>query len=117
MSNSALRLQSFVMLTLCSLGSGILGLILPPLFPHLFTHLLVMNTALGLGKSPSPGWENFRKYMASTHDLAVGRMLSRGRKSMTKSEIDNYDLPFYGSGSHDGRAKAGVRRFPVSESD
>lgn len=76
-----------------------------------------MNTALGVGDgSPSPGWTDFRKYMASAsaHDLAIGRMLGRGRKQMTQEEMDSYDLPFRGPGAEGGRAKAGVRRFPVS---
>ncbi|CAO1629027.1 unnamed protein product [Jaminaea pallidilutea] len=89
---------------------GLLGLILPHLYPHLFTNLIVMNTGLGTGKSPSKGWNAFRDYMANTPNVEVGKLMQRGTP-LSNEEAKNYDLPFEGEGGGQ-RAKAGVRRFP-----
>lgn len=87
---------------------GLLGLILPNHFPALFTHLLVMNTGLGLGKPPSKGWLAFRDFVARSPDLDIGSLISRGTP-LSKEEIEAYRIPFDGV-----KTKAGARRFPVS---
>jgi hypothetical protein len=101
------RIRWLISLSL-SLSRQILGLILPNLFPALFSHLIVMNTGLAIGKLPSKGWVAFRDYMQKTPDVDVGGLLSRGTP-LTAEQVDAYRAPFQGVAS-----KAGVRRFPVS---
>lgn len=72
---------------------GLLGLTLPPIFPNLFTHLLVMNTSLGLGKPPSRGWTDFYNFIKQNPDVRVGPIIARGTKHLTAKEIAAYDAP------------------------
>lgn len=72
---------------------GLLGLTLPSIFPNLFTHLLVMNTALGLGKSPGEGWIKFYNFIKRSPDADVGALISRGTKHLTEREIAAYNAP------------------------
>jgi len=104
---------------------GILGFTLPPTFPNLFTHLLVMNTGFGLGSPPSQGWLKFRDFIKANPNPAIGRLLGRGAAHMTEQEKKAYDVPYPDQESkvivpllcadvvvdHITR-KAGVRRFP-----
>lgn len=89
---------------------GILGLILPVLFPYVFTHMIVMNTALGLGVEPTKGWIAFRDFMAKYKDVDIGNLLKRGTP-VSEEEMEAYRAPFAGPGGGE-RAKGGVRRFP-----
>lgn len=86
----------------------ILGLLLPSLFPSLFSHLLVMNTGLGVGRLPSQGWIAFRDFIKRSPNVDIGGLISRGTP-LTADEVKAYRAPFEGVES-----KAGVRRFPVS---
>lgn len=86
---------------------GLLGLTLPALFPRLITHLLIMNTAFGLGRGAGKGFIAWRDYVASHPDLKMGEIIGRGTKHLTKEELAAYDAPFPDNGS-----KAGARRFP-----
>ena len=96
---------------------GLLGLTLPveaELRPRI-TRLIVMNTTLAVGKPAGAGFDAWRDYVASTDDLAVGRLLRRSEPSLTEEEAAAYDAPF-----PDKTYKAGVRRFPqlvMTESD
>ena len=90
---------------------GLLGLTLPVEFPDLITGLLIMNTAFGVGATPSEGFESWRDFVARTPDLAVGKMLGRACPHLTKEEAAAYDAPFSGPES-----KAGVRTFPANSS-
>lgn len=92
----------------CQDWGGVLGLTLPMDFPGRFTRLLVMNTAIGIGKGASEGFIAWRDYMANTPDLDVGRLLKRATPGMTDTVAAAYDAPF-----PDHRFKAGVRRFPA----
>ena len=92
----------------CQDWGGVLGLTLPMDFPGRFTRLLVMNTAIGVGKGASEGFIAWRDYMANTPDLDVGRLLKRATPGMTDTVAAAYDAPF-----PDHRFKAGVRRFPA----
>jgi haloalkane dehalogenase len=91
----------------CQDWGGVLGLTLPMDYPDSFTRLLVMNTAIGVGKGASEGFIAWRDYMANTPDLDVGRLLQRATPGMSDDEAAAYSAPF-----PDGRYKAGVRRFP-----
>ena len=53
------------------------------------------------------GFKQWRAYANSQPDLAIGKLLQRGKPGMTAEEAAAYDAPF-----PDARYKAGVRRFP-----
>ena len=87
---------------------GLLGLTLPVAFPERISRLIVMNTAFGVGETPSPGFIQWRDYVARTPDLSVGALIKRGTPHLTEAEVGAYDAPF-----PDKTYKAGVRRFPA----
>ncbi len=93
-------------LLVCQDWGGILGLTLPMAQPQRYTRLLVMNTTLATG-SVTPGFEQWRAYSNSQPDLAVGRLLGRGKPTMTAEERAGYDAPF-----PDASYKAALRAFP-----
>jgi pimeloyl-ACP methyl ester carboxylesterase len=87
---------------------GLLGLTLPMEMPDRIQRLLVMNTALGTGRTdPSPGFLAWKAYAAANPDLAVGKLMGRSVPGLSAEEAAAYDAPF-----PDRRYKAGVRRFP-----
>ena len=86
---------------------GLLGLTLPVSRPDLVGRLLVMNTGLGVGTSPGPGFLAWRDYMASTPDLDVARLMKRAIAGLSDADAAAYSAPFPGP-----EAKAGVRTFP-----
>jgi haloalkane dehalogenase len=88
---------------------GLLGLTLPVAdgFAPRLSRVLLMNTAIATGASPSPGFESWRAYVAAHPDLAVGALLQRSEPRLTRQEAAAYDAPF-----PDARYKAGVRAFP-----
>jgi haloalkane dehalogenase len=86
---------------------GLLGLTLPPAMPPRFERLIAMNTGLATGRSPGPGFDAWRAYMAKTPDLDVGRLMKRTVPTLTDAEAKAYDAPF-----PDMSFKAGVRAFP-----
>ena len=71
-----------------------------------FTRLLVMNTTLATGTT-SPGFKAWRDYSNSQPDLAVGKLLKRGKREMPDAEAAGYDAPF-----PDASYKAALRAFP-----
>ena len=81
---------------------------LPVAVPDRIQRLIVMNTAFGVGESPSPGFIAWRDYMAKTHDPMSGSIIRRGTPHLTDAEAAAYDAPF-----PDQTFKAGVRRFPA----
>ncbi|OYU98624.1 MAG: haloalkane dehalogenase [Burkholderiales bacterium PBB5] len=93
-------------LLVCQDWGGILGLTLPEARPHRFSRLLVMNTALATG-TVTEGFRQWRSYSNSQPDLAVGRLMQRGKPDMTAAEAAAYDAPF-----PDASFKAALRAFP-----
>lgn len=91
----------------CQDWGGILGLTLPPDMPERFARLIVMNTTIADGRSPGEGFDKWRAYNRTQHDLNISRMMMRGREAMTEAEALGYDAPF-----PDASYKAGVRQFP-----
>ena len=87
---------------------GLLGLTLPHEMPDRFDRLLIMNTALPVGRSAGPGFDAWRAYVAKNPDLAVGALMARSCPQLSDAEAAAYDAPF-----PDVRYKAGVRRFPA----
>ena len=90
----------------CQDWGGLLGLTLPMAAPDRFTRLLVMNTTLATG-TLTDGFRQWRDYSNSQPDLAVGKLLRRGRREMSEAEAAGYDAPF-----PDASFKAALRAFP-----
>jgi len=86
---------------------GLLGLTLPMEAPGRIRRLIVMNTGLGVGKSPGSGFEQWRAYAAANPDLDVAALMKRATPILSEPEAGAYAAPF-----PDVRYKAGVRRFP-----
>lgn len=87
---------------------GLLGLTLPMEYPDRIDRLLVMNTGLGVGRSPGPGFDAWKQFVAAKPDFAVGALMQRSIPHLTAAEAAAYDAPF-----PDARHRAGVRRFPA----
>lgn len=87
---------------------GLLGLTLPMEFPARIDRLIVMNTGLGIGRSPGPGFDAWKAFVAAKPDFAIGELMQRSVPGLTAAEAAAYDAPF-----PDRRYRAGVRRFPA----
>ncbi len=86
---------------------GLLGLTLPMEYPDRIDRLIVMNTGLGIGRSPGPGFDAWKAFVAAKPDFAIGELMKRSVQGLTDVEAAAYDAPF-----PDARYRAGVRRFP-----
>ncbi len=87
---------------------GILGLTLPMDMPERFSRLIVMNTALPVGKSLGPGFAGWKGFAAQFHDIPVAGLIALSSPgALNPFDAAAYDAPF-----PDARYKAGVRRFP-----
>jgi haloalkane dehalogenase len=93
----------------CQDWGGLLGLTMPvdQGFRRPLKRLLVMNTALAVGRPPSEEFKAWREYNRRTPDMPVGALIKRGTPGLTDAEVAAYDAP-----SPDVRYKAGVRAFP-----
>ena len=100
----ALDLQNVMLV--CQDWGGIFGLTLPMAAPQRFSRLLVMNTTLATG-TLTDGFRQWRAYANSQPDLAVGKLLRRGKRDISEAEAAAYDAPF-----PDARYKAALRAFP-----
>jgi len=87
---------------------GLLGLTLPMEYPERIDRLVVMNTGLGVGRSPGPGFDAWKAFVASNPDFRIGTLMKRSVAGLTDAEAAAYDAPF-----PDARYRAGVRRFPA----
>ncbi len=93
-------------LLVCQDWGGLLGLTLPMAAPTRYTRLLVMNTTLATGEL-SEGFRAWRAYSNGQPDLAVGKLLRRGKPELSEAEAAAYDAPF-----PDASYKAALRAFP-----
>ena len=100
------RLDLKNILLVCQDWGGILGLTLPLAMPERFTRLLVMNTGLGTGQV-TEGFRQWRTYSNSQSDLPVGRLIQRGKPSLSSAEVAAYDAPF-----PTPESKAALKAFP-----
>lgn len=91
----------------CQDWGGILGLSIPQDMPERFKRLIVMNTAIPVGKSAGPGFEAWKAYNATQPDMDVAALMKRATPVLTDAEAAAYGAPF-----PDVSYKAGVRRFP-----
>ena len=99
-----LDLQSVMLV--CQDWGGVLGLTLPMTQRDRFTRLLVMNTGLGTGRV-TEGFRQWRAYSNAQPDLAVGKLIKRGKPDLSDAEVAAYDAPF-----PDASCKAALRAFP-----
>ncbi len=86
---------------------GVIGMTLPQDMPDRFQRLLIMNTALAVGKTPGEGFLAWKAYAASQPDMNVGALMKRTTPHLTDEEAAAYGAPFPNIDY-----KAGVRRFP-----
>lgn len=93
-------------LLVCQDWGGFFGLTLPMSMPERFTRLLVMNTGLGMGEL-TDGFRQWRAYSNSQPDMAVGKLVKRGKPGLSDAEVAAYDAPF-----PDASYKAALRAFP-----
>ena len=100
------RLDLKNILLVCQDWGGIFGLTLPMDLPGRFTRLLVMNTGLGTGQL-TEGFRQWRAYSNSQPDLAVGKLIQRGKRDMSAAEAAAYDAPF-----PEASYKSALRAFP-----
>ena len=92
----------------CQDWGGILGLTLPVEMPDRFSRLLLMNTALPVGKPISNGFATWKGFAAMVPEIPTGGLVaSDARDAMNVLDVVAYEAPF-----PDNRFKAGVRRFP-----
>jgi len=87
---------------------GLLGLTLPMEYPDRIDRLIVMNTSLGVGRSPGPGFDAWKAFVAAKPDFSVSGVMKRSVPGLSDAEAAAYDAPF-----PDARYRAGVRRFPA----
>jgi pimeloyl-ACP methyl ester carboxylesterase len=87
---------------------GLLGLTLPMEYPERIDRLIVMNTALGVGRSPGPGFDAWQAFVAAQPDFEIGKLMRRSVPGLSEAEAAAYEAPF-----PDRRYRAGVRRFPA----
>lgn len=86
---------------------GVLGLTLPQEMPERFERLLIMNTALAVGRSAGKGFDDWRAYSNANPDMNIAKLMQRSTPFLSQEEAAAYAAPF-----PDIRYKAGVRRFP-----
>ena len=87
---------------------GLLGLTLPMEYPQRIERLIVMNTGLGVGRSPGPGFDAWKAFVAENPDFDIARMMKRSVSILSDAEAAAYAAPF-----PDARYRAGARRFPA----
>jgi pimeloyl-ACP methyl ester carboxylesterase len=87
---------------------GLLGLTLPMEYPERIDRLIVMNTGIGIGRSPGPGFDAWKAFVAAKPDFEIAGMMKRSVPGISDAEAAAYDAPF-----PDRRYRAGVRRFPA----
>jgi pimeloyl-ACP methyl ester carboxylesterase len=87
---------------------GLLGLTLPMEYPDRIDRLIVMNTGIGVGRSPGPGFDAWKAFVAAKPDFEIAGMMKRSVPGISDAEAAAYDAPF-----PDRRYRAGVRRFPA----
>lgn len=92
----------------CQDWGGLLGLTLPMDYPERFTRLIVMNTGIGVGRDPGPGFLAWRDYVATNPEFNVGDLMKRATPILNEAEVVAYQAPF-----PDPRYMGGVRRFPA----
>jgi len=93
----------------CQDWGGILGLTMPMEMPDRFTRLLIMNTAIPIGKPISDGFAFWKDFAGKAPEIPVS-----GAVAWDASDaIDLHDALAYDAPFPDNSYKAGVRAFPT----
>jgi haloalkane dehalogenase/tRNA(adenine34) deaminase len=87
---------------------GLLGLTLPMEFPGRIDRLVLMNTGLGIGRSPGPGFDAWKAFVAARPDFDVAGLMQRSCPHLSAAEAAAYAAPF-----PDDTYRAGPRVFPA----
>lgn len=87
---------------------GLLGLTLPLALPGRIDRLIVMNTGLGIGRSPGAGFDAWKAFVAANPDFDIAGLMQRSCPHLTEAEAAAYAAPF-----PDRTYRAGARRFPA----
>ena len=74
----------------CQDWGGLLGLTIPPDMPERFERLIVMNTTLAAGASPSEGFNAWKAYSASQPDMDIAALMKRGTPVLSDAEANGY---------------------------
>jgi len=110
--NTALRLLEKLDLRgitlVCQDWGGLLGLTLPMEMPERFRRLLLMNTALPIGKPVSDGFAGWKAFAGAHHDIPVAGLVALS----SPGALNPYDAAAYAAPFPDASYQAGVRRFP-----
>ena len=80
---------------------------LPMEAPERFSRLLVMNTALAVGRHPGEAFMQWLQFSRDKPDYSLERMMKRSAPELTVEEAAAYAAPF-----PDSRHRAGGRDFP-----
>ena len=86
---------------------GLIGLTLPMEYPDRITRLLVMNTALAVGRPAGKGFNDWKRYVAENPDFGIAALFRRAVPGLTEAEAAAYEAPF-----PDASYRAGVTTFP-----
>lgn len=88
---------------------GLIGLTLPldPGFRRRLKRLIVMNTTLAAGETPSAGFAAWRAFVAANPEFDVAALMKRAAPMLSDAEAAAYGAPF-----PDPSYMAGVRAFP-----
>ena len=92
----------------CQDWGGLLGLTVPADMPERFSRLLVMNTAIPVGRSLGDGFAGWKAFAGQFHDIPVAGLVALS----SPGALSPYDAAAYDAPFPDARYKAGVRRFP-----
>src|SRR5262245_18827109 len=95
----------------CQDWGGLIGLRVVGEMPGRFARLVIMNTALGTGEPPGPGFMAWREYVARTEYLDVAALFRRAlvqEHARTPEILAAYAAPF-----PDRRYKEGAHAFPM----
>ena len=91
----------------CQDWGGGLGLTLVPQMSERFTRLIVMNTGIGIGSTPTQGFLDWRAFNRTQRDLDIAALFKRSDESLSNEVTQAYAAPY-----PNANYKGGVRRFP-----
>lgn len=93
----------------CQDWGGLLGLRLAAERPADFARLVIANTALPTGTSPSEGFDFWREFSQAVDPFDSGALVQQAsHRTLSDAEVAAYNAPF-----PDASYQAGARRFPL----
>ena len=93
----------------CQDWGGLLGLRVAAERRDDFARLVIANTALPVGESPSPGFDFWREFSQAVDPFESGALVQQAtHRTLSDAEVAAYDAPF-----PDATYQVGARRFPL----